>query len=958
MSDSVGKISLDLEVKSDLGKQISSISGIIAKNLKASLNTGTKSMFDEMKKSTNNSIKTLDSSIKSTLSKMRTNLKATMKSVFESIKNTKLPPIKFSKQEVTKPNVVNIPKANSLRGPPRSKGIDKEVLTTQIDSTARDLDIVNARIEQQRQKLQTLKESFNNTFNVPTKNKIQEQILKTEASISSLIAKSDKLGFKLADLDTRLASVGTNNLAGDIGRVGQQANVTLGKTTKLSNAFNILGFGAKKTSNTVGGMNGQLKMIIRSMITWGMIFPLVIRGITAMATSLGQSLMTNQQFATSLAQIKTNLMVAFTPIYNAILPAINALMSALATLTTYIASFVSALFGKTYQQSVQATQGLIDAKAAMGAYGESAKKAGKDAKDALGLAGFDEINALNSQKDSGDSGGGGGDIPTLMAPPLDVSPVDSAMSELAEKVKKVFVTIFQPFKNAWAKDGASVISEVKRAIEATKQTFVNFYNVLATPPVQLFIENVARIALSLAKIAIRIYTDFILPIVNWFISLLPGAAKGLNPLIEKVRQFVDYLAGDGFKYIKMLIPIILGVVAAFKSFSIISAVVTIFTSLKNIIFGLVANFSALWASLAINPIALIIAAIVGLVVAFTTLYASNEEFRNKVNELAGAIKEFLAPAFEFLKEKALQVWNDALAPFGKFLLDLWKTVLEPLTKIIGDVLVMAFKAVMDIVKSLWENVLKPLVNFIVDIFIKAIQGIIDIYNAWKPAVQIIIDILMFLWENVLKPLVNFIINVFLDSFRNTFKTIGSLIDNLKRILGGIIDFVAGVFTGDWSRAWNGVKDIFGGIMGGLGALIKSPLNAVISLVNSAIGGINSISVDIPNWVPKFGGSHFGLSIPKIPMLAKGGLIDSPTLAMIGETHKKEAVVPLEGDTKALSLIADKLMERLGGMNISNSNNSFGDGDLILQIDGTVIGKVALKQLRKMQRQGNITLIPV
>lgn len=430
MSDSVGKISLDLEVKSDLGKQISSISGIIAKNLKASLNTGTKSMFDEMKKSSNNSIKTLDSSIKSTLSKMRTNLKATMKSVFESIKNTKLPPIKFSKQEVTKPNVVNIPKANSLRGPPRSKGIDKEVLTTQIDSTARDLDIVNARIEQQRQKLQTLKESFNNTFNVATKNKIQEQILKTEASISSLIAKSDKLGFKLADLDTRLASVGTNNLAGDIGRVGQQANVTLGKTTKLSNAFNILGFGAKKTSNTVGGMNGQLKMIIRSMITWGMIFPLVIRGITAMATSLGQSLMTNQQFATSLAQIKTNLMVAFTPIYNAILPAINALMSALATLTTYIASFVSALFGKTYQQSVQATQGLIDAKAAMGAYGESAKKAGKDAKDALGLAGFDEINALNSQKDSGDSGGGGGDIPTLVAPPLDVSPVDSAMSEL------------------------------------------------------------------------------------------------------------------------------------------------------------------------------------------------------------------------------------------------------------------------------------------------------------------------------------------------------------------------------------------------------------------------------------------------------------------------------------------------------------------------------------------------
>lgn len=942
MSDSVGKISLDLEVKSDLGKQISSISGIIAKNLKASLNTGTKSMFDEMKKSSNNSIKTLDSSIKSTLSKMRTNLKATMKSVFESIKNTKLPPIKFSKQEVTKPNVVNIPKANSLRGPPRSKGIDKEVLTTQIDSTARDLDIVNARIEQQRQKLQTLKESFNNTFNVPTKNKIQEQILKTEASISSLIAKSDKLGFKLADLDTRLASVGTNNLAGDIGRVGQQANVTLGKTTKLSNSFNILGFGAKKTSNTVGGMNGQLKMIIRSMITWGMIFPLVIRGITAMATSLGQSLMTNQQFATSLAQIKTNLMVAFTPIYNAILPAINALMSALATLTTYIASFVSALFGKTYQQSVQATQGLIDAKAAMGAYGESAKKAGKDAKDALGLAGFDEINALNSQKDSGDSGGGGGDIPTLVAPPLDVSPVDSAMSELAEKVKKVFATIFQPFKNAWAKDGASVISEIKKSIDATKNTFKNLYKVLESPPVQLFIENITRIGLSLIKLASSIYREFILPVLNWFIGLLPKAAEGFNPILDAVRRFIDYLSSNG-ELIRWIISLIFGIVAGFKTLLILVEVVEWIVKVKEV-------FAGLWALLMANPIILIIAGIVALIVAFTSLYASSETFRNKVNEIAGAIKEFLAPAFEFLKEKALQVWNDALVPFGKFLLDLWKTVLEPLTKIIGDVLVMAFKAVMDIVKSLWENVLKPLVNFIVDTFIKAVQGIIDIYNAWKPAVQIIIDILMFLWENVLKPLVNFIINVFLDSFRNTFKTIGSLIDNLKRILGGIIDFVAGVFTGDWSRAWNGVKDIFGGIMGGLGALIKSPLNAVISLVNSAIGGINSISVDIPNWVPKFGGSRFGLSIPKIPYLAKGGIIDSPTLAMVGEAGK-EAVVPLENNTQGLDLLAAKLMERLGGANISSGNQDRAL-QIILKLGDIEFARALIDSINKLTEMNN------
>lgn len=69
----------------------------------------------------------------------------------------------------------------------------------------------------------------------------------------------------------------------------------------------------------------------------------------------------------------------------------------------------------------------------------------------------------------------------------------------------------------------------------------------------------------------------------------------------------------------------------------------------------------------------------------------------------------------------------------------------------------------------------------------------------------------------------------------------------------------------------------------------------------------------------------------------------------------EAVVPLENNTQGLDLLANKLLERLDGT--TSTNNSFGDGDLILQIDGSVIGKVALKQLRKMQRQGNVTLIP-
>ena len=142
----------------------------------------------------------------------------------------------------------------------------------------------------------------------------------------------------------------------------------------------------------------------------------------------------------------------------------------------------------------------------------------------------------------------------------------------------------------------------------------------------------------------------------------------------------------------------------------------------------------------------------------------------------------------------------------------------------------------------------------------------------------------------------------------------------------------------------------------MGAIVKSPLNAVISLINAAISGLNRISINIPNWIPGFGGKSFGLNIPKIPYLARGGIIDSPTLAMVGEAGK-EVVVPLENNTEGLDLLAKKLLEKLGGVNTTNSSDGYGDGNIIFQIDGSTIGKVALKQLRKMQRQGNITVIP-
>lgn len=109
----------------------------------------------------------------------------------------------------------------------------------------------------------------------------------------------------------------------------------------------------------------------------------------------------------------------------------------------------------------------------------------------------------------------------------------------------------------------------------------------------------------------------------------------------------------------------------------------------------------------------------------------------------------------------------------------------------------------------------------------------------------------------------------IGSFNALFEGITTMISGLLTAFDGILTFITGVFTGNWSKAWEGVKNIFGDIFEGLGGMLKMPINGVISIINGAIAGINSISVDVPDWVPGIGGEKFGINIPQLPMLARG-----------------------------------------------------------------------------------------
>lgn len=131
------------------------------------------------------------------------------------------------------------------------------------------------------------------------------------------------------------------------------------------------------------------------------------------------------------------------------------------------------------------------------------------------------------------------------------------------------------------------------------------------------------------------------------------------------------------------------------------------------------------------------------------------------------------------------------------------------------------------------------------------------------------------------------------------------------------------WTNMWDKIKEGVsnaKDFIVGVFEGIFNIIKVPINAIIKLINGAIGAINKISVKIPDWVPEFGGKVIGFNIPKIPELAKGGVVTKDTLARIGESGK-EAIVPLEHNTEWLDKLADRLANKLNARgNVTNNFN--------------------------------------
>lgn len=294
------------------------------------------------------------------------------------------------------------------------------------------------------------------------------------------------------------------------------------------------------------------------------------------------------------------------------------------------------------------------------------------------------------------------------------------------------------------------------------------------------------------------------------------------------------------------------------------------------------------------------------------------------NDITNAVKTWGPQLISSVSGIFNSIWKDAIDPvlqlvtgawadFTGILLKLWQEYGEPLVNNIGEFA----NNVIGLFQSIWDNVINPIVTPFLETlswlweehiskwvesiggFIgKLVNGALEIYNGFiHPIVTWILDFLSPVWA--------FISNYIIGKWGTTVAFIGDRVSSIIGIFGGLIDFITGVFTGNWKKAWNGVKAIFKNIIDGLVGIFKYPINLIIDGINSFIAGLNKVKV--PDWVPIVGGK--GINIPKIPKLARGAIIEKPTVAMIGEAGT-EAVMPLENNTGWIDTLADKLAEKV------------------------------------------------
>ena len=345
------------------------------------------------------------------------------------------------------------------------------------------------------------------------------------------------------------------------------------------------------------------------------------------------------------------------------------------------------------------------------------------------------------------------------------------------------------------------------------------------------------------------------------------------------------------------------------------------------------------------------------------------------NFASGCIKVF-NEIYKTVKDIFDTIWGGVVNPFLKLFsrividtLDIIKKWWDDWGTKIVDGLKLAFENIRNLFDQLWYNFLQPIVNTMIEtmawLWDNHLKGLVE--ELWTFIGKLMEGVLE-IWNQFIAPILGFLIDKLGPTWANTFQfiveilgtIIGTVIDIVKNLitaLGGIIDFIVGVLTGDWEKAWEGLKTAFENIfIKPIESLFKGVINAIIDGINYMIRAINKLNVTVPKIPGITEGFTLGFNIPTIPKLAKGGITNGPMHAIVGDNPGgKEVISPLSDLQDMIASAVGSAM--MAAMQFNTSNND--QSDIFIQMDGTTLARVSRKYVENENgRVGKPMIVPV
>jgi hypothetical protein len=547
----------------------------------------------------------------------------------------------------------------------------------------------------------------------------------------------------------------------------------------------------------------------------------------------------------------------FINILTPIVRGLNLIISKLQIAAQYFKAFTDYVFGVS-QATNQASKTTNQMSASTNGLGNAVKKTGKNLKGST--ASFDQLTTLTkTASDNMDSmAGSASDMGGMGLGLAGGTPNLAIDPKIFEPVKAVLDGVKNTLGEVWGWIG--------KTFGPSAQQFVNGF----IPVIQGWKNALFGTFTDLKGLGeplkqwfvsdlVPFVQEYIVILGNVWSGILDSGLKVFNGLRSAIMPILQAIATDGLPVVTSMAR---GFMQVFQS---------IFDTTKTI-------FDTLWQGV-ITPTMQLISKIIVDVLG---------SIKKAWDDWGGQIVSGLVTAFKNLQDLFKSFWKNILEP-------IWSEMLKMLS-------------------WLWDKHLKGLVDELLKFTGKLITGALEIYN------KFIVPLGKYLTEN-LGP-------IFASTFQLLTNIVGSLLGTISDVakgvvksLGGIVDFIVGVFTGNWSKAWGGVKNIFIGIFDSIVGILKGSLNIIIDLINSMIGEFNKIKIDVPSWVPgDVGGKQLGFSVSKIPKLANGGLISQPTLAMVGDNRNAQV------DPEVVSPLS-----KLEGMIAKVINNSSSGGNRPIEV---------------------------